>query len=684
MRIAFVARELYPYVGGGIAPIVAAQARVLSKVADVTLFTTAAHRATHEQLVAAGDSRLPPPGVEIRFVEEPDGERLGAFLSYMHAWSSRVHDALIAEYGDQGPDLIEFCDYQGDGAVTVQAAHSGARWLRESCVAVRLHTTSEICSVLNGHLPDDLPSVATHELERYCLRYADRVLWSGGDILGAYERFYGTGAITRTSRIPDGFFAYGDPEEHQLGELPGETLRLLYMGRMERRKGVQNLVRAMTSLSRDDVELTLLGADTMTGPMQTSLRTQLQQMAAGDERIHFVGALPRAEVPGLVQRHDVVVVPSLWECWPNTGREALMLNRPVLCTPVGGLCEMAQPGRSGWLTRDSSANEIARGIEAVTDGRDEVADLISREGPREVFRELTDPVRLVERYTDLIAEHTRERTARRARTARAGPPPLVSVVVPYFKLEEHVEATLDSIAAQTYPRIETIIVNDGSLRDADALLWELAQRPGVTLVTQANAGLGAARNFGVTQALGAYVLPLDADDTIEPTFVEQCVSALERDPALAYVTTWVQYTDEDGVPFGGETGGYVPLGNSSRLVHRNNVAGTCSAVFRREVFDAGFLYSPDMTSYEDWLHYRELHDAGWHGAVIPERLFLYRVRRSSMTRKVADGAVGQLFDEMRGQLRASQVQWTRSPGQGGTLVEPPPITDDLNRSVAPA
>ncbi len=683
MRIAFVARELYPYVGGGIAPIVAAQARLLSQVAQVTLFTTAEHLEQHERLVIAGDPRLPPPGVEIRFVEEPDGEHLGAFLSYMHAWSARVHAALRTEYGNQGPDLIEFCDYQGDGAVTVQAAHTGASWLRETCVAVRLHTTSEICAVLNGHLPDDLSSVATHELERYCLRHADRVLWSGGDILGAYERFYGPGSIARGSRIPDGFFSYGDPEEHEIGELPGDTLRLLYMGRMERRKGVQNLVRAMTSLGREDVELTLLGADTMTGSMQTSLRTQLQLMAAGDARIHFVGALPRAEVPRLVQRHDVVVVPSIWECWPNTGREALMLNRPVLCTPVGGLCEMAQPGRSGWLTRDSSANEIARGLEMVTDGRDEVADLITREGPREVFRELTDPARLIERYTDLIEEHSRERSVRRARVS-SDAPLLVSVIVPYFKLEAHVEETLDSIAAQTYQRIETLIVNDGSLREADELLWRLAQRPGVTLVTQANAGLGAARNFGVTQALGAYVLPLDADDTIEPEFVERCVTALERAPDLAYVTSWVQYMDEDGVLFGGEAGGYVPLGNSSRLVHRNNVAGTCSAVFRREVFDAGFLYSPDMTSYEDWLHYRELHDAGWHGAVIPERLFLYRVRTASMTRKVADGAVAQLFDEMRGQLRASQVQWTRSPGEGGPPSAAPVDQSDLDRSATPA
>ena len=56
----------------------------------------------------------------------------------------------------------------------------------------------------------------------------------------------------------------------------------------------------------------------------------------------------------------------------------------------------------------------------------------------------------------------------------------------------------------------------------------------MTLLTQANAGLSSARNFGVRQALGELILPLDADDLIEPTFVARCVDALQRRPELAY------------------------------------------------------------------------------------------------------------------------------------------------------
>ena len=154
------------------------------------------------------------------------------------------------------------------------------------------------------------------------------------------------------------------------------------------------------------------------------------------------------------------------------------------------------------------------------------------------------------------------------------------------------------------------------------------------------------------------MLPLDADDTIAPEFVARCVNALERDPSLAYVTSWVEYMDEHGSTVSDDDGGYVPLGNWSDLVKRNNVAGTCSAVLRRRLFQTGFAYSTDLTSYEDWLLYLELHRAGRHGAVIPERLIRYRVRPASMMRTVGAPRLARLYDELRAHQRELEIAWT--------------------------
>ncbi len=144
--------------------------------------------------------------------------------------------------------------------------------------------------MLNGHVADDLATTAVYEAERYVLRHADTILWSGGDVLGTYERIYGAGALAPAERIPDAFLAEGDPASDRSGApSEREPLRLLYLGRLERRKGVQNLVRAITALDRDDVQLTLLGDDTHTAPLASSMRAQLQLMAAGDARIRSVG-----------------------------------------------------------------------------------------------------------------------------------------------------------------------------------------------------------------------------------------------------------------------------------------------------------------------------------------------------------------------------------------------------------
>ena len=51
----------------------------------------------------------------------------------------------------------------------------------------------------------------------------------------------------------------------------------------------------------------------------------------------------------------------------------------------------------------------------------------------------------------------------------------------------------------------------------------------------------------------------------------------------------------------------MPYGNWSPLIDTNNIGGTCVALLRRRLFEQGFWYSQDMTSYEDWLLYRELH-----------------------------------------------------------------------------
>ena len=653
MHFALVSRELAPFSGGGIAPLAAHCARLLADRHQVTVITSSDHAAEYERLRRAGDPRLPPEGVTVGFVEEPQPGRIGTYFSHMHLWSARAYELLRSLHPERGPDFIEFPDYFGEGFVTIQARHTSDPWLHDTAVCVRLHTTAEMASVLNATLGDEFATRAVFEAERYCLRHADKLLWCGGDVLGTYRRFYGADALAPAERVPDAFTTAmpADPGRDGAPE-PGEPLRVLYLGRLERRKGVHNLMRAVASRPRMDLRLTMLGGDTHTGPSRTSMREILRLSAAGDDRVEFIDRVS----PELVREHvdaaHLVVLPSLWECWPNVAREALMRNRPVLATPVGGFTELVEHGVSGWLTDDTTPRAIGEALDRLCEDPSPVARMIRDGGPRAAFERVTDPAATVRRYEELAQAGPRRPPARPRRT-----PPLVSVIVPYHRLEMHVEETVDSALAQTYPELEVVIVNDGSLREADRAVLDLEERDRVRVITQVNSGLSAARNLGIRHCRGEYVLPLDADDVIVPGFVERCVRALERDAELAYVATWVRYMGPDGVDLADDRGGYVPFGNWSTLIERNNVAGNCSAVLRRRLFDRGFAYSPDLTSYEDWFLYRELHHAGHHGAIVPERLFRYRVREASMVRTDGLMRTPLLVDEMRALLRERGMTW---------------------------
>ena len=249
MQIALVSRELYPYAGGGIAPIVAAAARELAEIAEVTVVTSSSGRHVHGDLAAKRDPRLLPDCVRLVLVEDPVERGGGACYSFMHLYSSRVHAALKDVYGDRGPDLIEFCDYLGEGLVTVQ---DRARRAAGSPNADRRPAAHDVRAVRRARRPAPRRLRDGRAPRRRAVRprHADRILWSGGDVLATYQRYYGAGRARAggeaARRVPAR--ARADPA----GSCPsrGDAAPLLYLGRAERRKGVQNLVRAVARIER--------------------------------------------------------------------------------------------------------------------------------------------------------------------------------------------------------------------------------------------------------------------------------------------------------------------------------------------------------------------------------------------------------------------------------------------------
>lgn len=95
--------------------------------------------------------------------------------------------------------------------------------------------------------------------------------------------------------------------------------------------------------------------------------------------------------------------------------------------------------------------------------------------------------------------------------------PLVSVVVPVYNVEEYLEDMLRSVLRQSLTQLEVICVNDGSTdASLDVLMRWAAEEPRISVLSQENAGLSAARNRGLDAAAGEYAIFLDAGDRLLP------------------------------------------------------------------------------------------------------------------------------------------------------------------------
>jgi glycosyltransferase involved in cell wall biosynthesis len=139
-------------------------------------------------------------------------------------------------------------------------------------------------------------------------------------------------------KIWEGFQAVSRPR--------GNVLRLGYIGSLLRHKGVDFMVRAFRTLDAPDVELWIHGFELPNSPFTRTLH----DLADGDPRIHFAGPYAMADLPAILNRLDVLLIPSLWhETFSFVTREAVLAGLPVIASRMGGIPEAIEDGVNGIL-----------------------------------------------------------------------------------------------------------------------------------------------------------------------------------------------------------------------------------------------------------------------------------------------------------------------------------------------
>lgn len=108
--------------------------------------------------------------------------------------------------------------------------------------------------------------------------------------------------------------------------------------------------------------------------------------------------------------------------------------------------------------------------------------------------------------------------------------PLISVVIPVYKVEEYLNRCVDSVINQTYENLEIILVNDGSPDNCPKICDEYAKKDSrIKVIHKENGGLSDARNAGIDKATGKFITFIDSDDYIDNDYVECLYNAIEED-----------------------------------------------------------------------------------------------------------------------------------------------------------
>lgn len=200
----------------------------------------------------------------------------------------------------------------------------------------------------------------------------------------------------------------------------------------------------------------------------------------------------------------------------------------------------------------------------------------------------------------------------------------VSIVMPCYNDGQTIREAIDSVRLMDNPNVEVIVIDDGSDDGrTKAVLGSLAGER-IRVLHTAHAGPSGARNEGIRQAAGAYILPLDADDRIDAAYIPEAMALLERKPGVGAVYCHAAL-------FGEKSGRWeLPDYSFERMLVENLVFVT--AMFRKADWEAVGGFRTDMKDgMEDYDFFIGLLALGRTIEQLPQTYFFYRIKKKSRT-----------------------------------------------------
>lgn len=200
--------------------------------------------------------------------------------------------------------------------------------------------------------------------------------------------------------------------------------------------------------------------------------------------------------------------------------------------------------------------------------------------------------------------------------------PIVSIVIPCYNDGAYLQQAIDSCLAQTYEALEILVVDDGSSDQKTRSVLSGLNAPRIKVLHTNHVGPSQARNTAIAQACGQYILPLDADDWIEPEYVAHAANVLDEQPEVGIVYCHAELFGEKSGPWS------LPNYSLDDFLVDNCIFIT--AMFRKEDWQLAGGFSQEfkhgLEDYDFWL---SLIERGRTVHQFSEVWFHYRIKPAS-------------------------------------------------------
>ncbi len=345
------------------------------------------------------------------------------------------------------------------------------------------------------------------------------------------------------------------------------------------------------------------------------------------DNVHLTGRVNHAEMRALVQNAGVYLATTK-ETFGIGTLEAMASGTPILGYRWGGTADIIEHGVTGYLAEPGNLTDLAQGLDYCLTHRKTLGANARSAAMGYSWESVAQ---------QMAAVYDR---AWEAKYTYPQDTPLVSVVIPLHNYARFVRTAIESVLAQeaSFP-FEVVIVDDDSqdnpLNEISPLL---EANKGIVHYyrLEQNSGVAIARNYGIAQARGKYIVALDADDRLgSPDFLQTLTAALDENRELGIAYTGLAVMDENGEnvtpqEWPGEF-------DFDRQAARANQVPTCCA-FRKEAWQRAGGYRRRFTPAEDAHLWLTITSLGYQAArVTREPMFHYRMHSNSLSTPIRTG-----------------------------------------------